>query len=211
MWLVGAVHTRLFPGPQTPGLSFLAWFLLHAIELARAHFSLTFSGECASGHSVWGKGVTMGRRFTLSVAKMLGSDCCIGADDAAKIFRILCRMIRRGDSVTLSFKGIRLILPVFLSFAIAMVYDHFSEGRVNAAVVVTDISEADLRALARVIQQAKGYREDPEFYDQAFADCYEDVEENKCDPEDHGFIVGRNEDDSDVLEDGLEEVLDACA
>ena len=114
-------------------------------------------------------------------------------------------MIRHGDSVTLSFKGITFILSAFFFYAIGLLYGRFSEEQINAALVgVTDLNDDDKETLASVIRRSKEYYENPEPFDQAFEEFYGDVEENKCNIEDFGFVIGRNEDDSDVLEEGLE-------
>jgi Na+-driven multidrug efflux pump len=105
--------------------------------------------------------------ITLPVFEIVGSSLCVASDDGQKIYERIEKAIRQGLSVALSFVNITSLTSAFLNAAIGQLYGEFSEEEIRAKLTVRDMEPDDLALLKRVVETAKAYFSNPEFYKKA--------------------------------------------
>ena len=93
---------------------------------------------------------------TLFVEKIINSPLGISAEDGQKVFDLINKNIAEGKIVTLSFKNITMLIPLFLNMAIGQLYGYLKEEKIRAQLKVEGLSADDLELLKRVIENTKG-------------------------------------------------------
>jgi hypothetical protein len=105
--------------------------------------------------------------ITLSVFEIVGSPLCVASDDGEKVYERIEKAMRQGRSVALSFLNVTSLTSAFLNAAIGQLYGEFSEAEIRAKLTAKDMEPDDLALLRRVVETAKAYFSNPEFYKKA--------------------------------------------
>src|ERR1035441_2968040 len=74
----------------------------------------------------------------ISVRKIVGGPLCIATDDGDRVHERIAPHLREGRRIVLSFAGVEMVIPAFLSSAIGQLYGEFSEAQVDSLVVRSD-------------------------------------------------------------------------
>ena len=104
----------------------------------------------------------------IQVSELIGKEFCVSSEDAQKLFDYLKDAVNREEQITVSFKGISVIVSVFLNVAIGQLYGCFSETRIKAYITIKDLESDDEELLHRVIENAKEYYANSKQYDEAW-------------------------------------------
>lgn len=110
----------------------------------------------------------MGDRITIKVVDIIGSPLCISAEDGHKVFEKVEPLLKRGNSVTISFKHVTMLVSLFLNVAIGQLYGSLSEEEIRSKLQVEGLSGEDMELLKRVVDNAKRYYANPKQYDEAW-------------------------------------------
>ena len=105
---------------------------------------------------------------TLFVEKIINSPLGISAEDGQKVFNLINKNIAEGKIVTLSFKNITILIPIFLNVAIGQLYSCLKEEKIRAQLKVEGLFADDLEMLKHVIENAKKYYTNKKSYDEAW-------------------------------------------
>ena len=117
----------------------------------------------------------MSDQIKIKVADLIGSQLCISAKDAQKLFGKVEQLMKDGKQITISFENVTMIISLFLNVAIGQLYGSFSEDLVRSQLKVEGLSSDDMELLKHVVDNAKKYYSNKESYDDAWLE--EDDEE----------------------------------
>jgi len=117
----------------------------------------------------------MSDQIKIKVADLIGSQLCISAEDAQKLFGKVEQLMKDGKQITISFENVTMIISLFLNVAIGQLYGSFSEDIVRSQLKVEGLSSDDMELLKRVVDNAKKYYSNKDSYDDAWLE--EDDEE----------------------------------
>jgi len=110
----------------------------------------------------------MSDQIKIKVADLIGSQLCISAEDAQKVFGKVEQLVRAGKQVTISFENVTMLISLFLNVAIGQLYGSFREDTVRGHLKVEGLSSDDMELLKRVVDNAKKYYSNKESYDDAW-------------------------------------------
>lgn len=113
-------------------------------------------------------------QINLQVAEIINSSLGISAEDGQKVFDRISQYISEGETVTLSFEHVTMLISLFLNVAIGQLYGSFSEEKIQKNLKVEGLSPDDLELLKRVIENAKKYYANKKSYDKAWQEEYSD-------------------------------------
>ncbi len=111
----------------------------------------------------------MHNTITISITDILGCDLCISSEDGQRIFETIAPLIDEGKQVILSFKGVSMLISLFLNTAVGQLYGKFSDLEVRNQLDVEGLAADDLELLQGVVDNAKRYYSNPQEYDKAWA------------------------------------------
>jgi hypothetical protein len=103
----------------------------------------------------------------IPVREIVGGPLCIATDDADRVRERIAPHLREGRGIVLSFAGVEMVIPTFLSSAIGQLYREFSEAQVDSLVVVQDLPEGIHPVIESSRRWAKAYYRDPVAYERA--------------------------------------------
>lgn len=75
----------------------------------------------------------------IQVRTVINSPFCIDAADGQKIYELLHKALTEKKAVTLSFKGIELLITAFLNTAVGQLFKDFTEEEINLYLSKTDL------------------------------------------------------------------------
>ena len=104
----------------------------------------------------------------IQVSEFIGKEFCVASEDAQKLFEYLQNALNLEEEVILSFKGISVIVSVFLNVAIGQLYGCFCEDKIKTYIKIKDLEQDDDELLHRVIENAKKYYANSKDYDEAW-------------------------------------------
>ena len=111
----------------------------------------------------------------LNLYQIVSSPFCVATSDGQKVFDRLALAIKNGQRVTLSFHNVTTLTPAFLNAVICQLYCLFSEQQIRDFVQIKDISADDLALLKRVVETAKAYFKNPDRFEQAIKEVFNDI------------------------------------
>ena len=103
----------------------------------------------------------------ISVRETVGGPLCIATGDGDRVRERIAPHLREGRRIVISFAGIEMVIPAFLSSAIGQLYGEFSEAQVDSLVVVQDLPEGIRPIIESSRRWAKAYYRDPMAYERA--------------------------------------------
>jgi hypothetical protein len=104
----------------------------------------------------------MEKSLAISPYEIVGSPLCVTSDDGQKVFERIAGALKDGKSITVSFRNVSGLTPVFLNASIGQLYSAFSQEEIRARLKVKDLAPADLVLLKCVVDTAKEYFKDPD-------------------------------------------------
>ena len=106
----------------------------------------------------------MSHDLELSLLEIVGSPLCVASGDGQKVYDRLMAVLLEERRAILSFRNITTLTSAFLNAAIGQLYGTFSEEQIRTLLKVQDIQADDLALLKRVVDTAKLYFKDPQFF-----------------------------------------------
>ena len=100
----------------------------------------------------------------ISISEVVGGPICIDIDDGDRVRKRIVPALREGRRIVLSFAGVEMVIPAFLSSAIGQLYGEFSEEQVDSLMVVQDLPEGTRPTIETSRRWAKAYYRDPVAY-----------------------------------------------
>jgi hypothetical protein len=110
----------------------------------------------------------------ISVREIVGGPLCIVTDDGDRVRERIAPPLQEGRRVILSFGGVEMVIPAFLSSAIGQLYGEFSEAQVDSLVVVQDLPEGIHPIIESSRRWAKAYYRDPVAYERAIQEVLDE-------------------------------------
>ena len=110
----------------------------------------------------------------ISIREVVGGPICIATDDGDRVRKRIVLALREGRPIVLSFAGVELVIPAFLSSAIGQLYGEFSEAQVDSLLVVQDIPEGAGPTIESSRRWAKAYYRDPAVYERAIKEVLDE-------------------------------------
>lgn len=103
----------------------------------------------------------------LNVPTIIGTPDCVAADDGQKVHDEIAKNLRAGNTVYVSFKGVKSIITAFLNAAIGQLYGDFKEEEMSGKLFLTDARQDDIEKVRKVVAGAKVYFKDKRKFDEA--------------------------------------------
>ena len=116
----------------------------------------------------------MSQEVSISVFEVVGSPLCVASDDGQKVYDRIALALRDGRRVTVSFLNVTSLTSAFLNAAMGQLYGAFTEEQIRSLLKVQDIEQDDLALLKRVVETAKQYFKDPERFQSAVREAWEE-------------------------------------
>lgn len=110
----------------------------------------------------------------ISVSEIVGGRLCVATEDGDRVCEKIASAIREGRRVILSFAGIEMVIPAFLSSAIGQLYGEFPEAQVDSLLVVQDLPESAGPTIESSRRWAKAYYRDPVVYQRAIQEVLDE-------------------------------------
>jgi hypothetical protein len=111
---------------------------------------------------------------SISIRETVGGPLCIAIDDGDRVRERIAPPLREGRRVVLSFAGVEMVIPAFLSSAIGQLYGEFPEAQVDSLVVVQDLPEGTQPIVESSRCWAKAYYRDPVAYERAIQEVLDE-------------------------------------
>lgn len=121
----------------------------------------------------------MTKPISISVYKVVGSPYCVASGDGEKVFELLENGLREGKSVVLSFRNVTALTSAFLNAAVGQLYGVLPESRIPELLSVEDMAPDDEDLLRRVVETAKEYFKDPDWFDAAAREALEEGDDDE--------------------------------
>lgn len=106
----------------------------------------------------------------LLVSHIIEKDLCISAEDGDKIYHLVESSLDKGQSVTLNFEGVEMIISAFLNAAVGKLLQKYSYNFLKEHLWFTNLRESDRDLLERVIENAQSYFANPKRMDKFLRD-----------------------------------------
>jgi len=110
----------------------------------------------------------------ISVREVVGGPLCIATEDGHRVRESIKPALKEGRPAVLSFAGVAMVIPAFLSSAIGQLYGEFPETKVDSLVVVQDLPEGTQRIIESSRCWAKAYHRDPVAYESAIQEALDE-------------------------------------
>lgn len=110
----------------------------------------------------------MDRLITIKISDLIGSQVCISAEDAQKVFDTIKPLLADGNSVIMSFENTTMMVSLFLNIAIGQLYGVFTEDKIRSQLSVVGLEGDDIELLKKVVDNAKRYYASSKEYDNAW-------------------------------------------
>ena len=114
------------------------------------------------------------QNVSVSAFEVVGSPLCVASDDGQKVYDRIALALREGRRVTVSFLNVTSLTSAFLNAAIGQLYGSFTEEQIRSLLKVQDIEQDGLALLKRVVETAKQYFKDPERFQSAMREAWEE-------------------------------------
>ena len=107
------------------------------------------------------------RYCVVDVASVVKSSICVSVDDGNKLNRIILDLLNEGCIVCLSFKGVQVLAPPFISSAICELHDKFDNCVIKRRLLLQQIRIDQLGMVRRAVDNERLYLKDPQAYEKA--------------------------------------------
>lgn len=110
----------------------------------------------------------MHEQITVEVSKLALNSFMPDCDDAYKLFIEIMDNFYKKNIVTVSFENVEIILPIFINISICILYRYYDDIFINSHLNIINIDKDTERLIPYQIKRAKGYYENPEYYDRVY-------------------------------------------
>ena len=116
----------------------------------------------------------MSEPLLVSVGEITGCPYAVAVSDGDRVREQIVPALRTGRQVTLSFRGIELVVPAFLSAAIGQLYKEFPEPQVDSLVFMRDLPEGAQTTVDCSRRWAKAFHRNPDAYRRAIQEVLDE-------------------------------------
>jgi hypothetical protein len=106
----------------------------------------------------------MNSKHVIRVRDVVGDPRCIRVEDGHRVYELIAPIVREGKHVFVSFDGVEMMIPPFISSAFGRLYGEFTKPRIHSKLFLIDISSRDLDIFQCTMEWAEFYYENPEVY-----------------------------------------------
>ncbi len=110
----------------------------------------------------------------INVRTVINSPFCIDAADGQKIYELLHKALSEKKHVTLSFRGIELLITAFLNTAVGQLFKDFTEERISSYLSKTELNPQFEPVWEKVLEGAPVFYAHPEVIENDIKEILED-------------------------------------
>src|SRR5207247_652796 len=110
---------------------------------------------------------SMSEPLLISIHEITGCPYAVAVSDGDRVREKIVPALREGRQITLSFRGIELVVSAFLSAAIGQLYGDFPEAKVDLLVVVQELPPGTDTIVNSARAWAKAFYREPAAYERA--------------------------------------------
>ena len=100
----------------------------------------------------------------IRVRDVVGDSRCIRVEDGRRVYELIAPIMREGKHVFVSFDGVKMMIPPFISSAFGRLFGEFTKMQIRSKLFLIDISTRDLDVFQCTMEWAEFYYENPEAY-----------------------------------------------
>ncbi|CAM3802983.1 hypothetical protein DESA109040_21840 [Deinococcus saxicola] len=93
----------------------------------------------------------------LSITRIAKTSVCAAVEDGERVYEAIIREFSLGNSVNLSFKGVKFVISAFLNPAIGKLYGHYEDNYIKERLSVSDVTLEHIYIIKEVTDNAKKY------------------------------------------------------
>jgi len=103
----------------------------------------------------------------LKVNEVIGTDLAVSTENGEKVYNEIEKNLRNGESVSLDFENVSLVITAFLNAAIGSLFKNqkYSTKFLNENVLLKNVDSTDAQLFVDVINRAKEYFANKDFSD----------------------------------------------
>ncbi|MBC2711118.1 MAG: STAS-like domain-containing protein [Desulfosarcina sp.] len=101
-------------------------------------------------------------KTVIRVTDVVGDSRCIRVEDGQHLYKRIVPLIRQGKHVAVSFDGVEMMIPPFISSAFGRLHGEFTKSRIRSKLSLIDISSNYLNVFQRTMEWAEFYYENPD-------------------------------------------------
>ena len=116
----------------------------------------------------------MSEPVIIRVSEIVAGPFCVATEDADRVRERILANLHEGRPVILSFIGIDLVIPAFLSSAIGQLYGEVPEAQVDSLVGIQGLPVDATGMVESSRQWAKTYYRDPVAFQRAIQEVLEE-------------------------------------
>jgi STAS-like domain of unknown function (DUF4325) len=116
----------------------------------------------------------MSEPVIIRVCEIVAGPFCVATEDADRVRKRILPILREGRRVILSFAGIDLVIPAFLSSAIGQLYGELPEAQVDSLVEIQGLPVDATGMVESSRQWAKSFYRDPLAFQRAIKEVLEE-------------------------------------
>ena len=116
----------------------------------------------------------MSEPVVILVCEIVGGPFCVATEDGDRVCERILPVLREGGRVILSFEGMDLVIPAFLSSAIGQLYGELPEAQVDSLVEIQGLPVDGTGMVESSRQWAKTYYRDPVAFQRAIQQVLEE-------------------------------------
>jgi hypothetical protein len=110
----------------------------------------------------------------ICVCEIVGGSLCVATEDGDRVCQRITPALREGRRVIVSFAGVEMVIPAFLSSAIGQLYGEFPENVVDSFVEVQNLPFGTDVMIEFTRHWAKAYFRDPVAYERAIQEVLDE-------------------------------------
>jgi len=110
----------------------------------------------------------------IRVRGVVGGALCVATHDGDLVREKIVPALREGRRAILSFAGVEMLIPAFLSSAIGQLYGEFPEAQVDRLVDLQELPEGTETVAESSRRWAKAYYRDPVAFQRATREVLEE-------------------------------------
>ena len=99
----------------------------------------------------------------LRIQDLIGSPRCIIKEDGQKVYDVIHKTLKSGESVKLDFSGITQFASPFFNFAIGQLLKDIKEDDIRHLLQIENLNETGKLVVERVIENASLYHTDVDY------------------------------------------------
>ena len=98
-------------------------------------------------------------KMNLAIKDLIGTRCII-KEDGQKVYDIIHKPLRHGDTITLDFAGVTQFASPFFNFAVGQLLKDVKQEELRRLLKIVNLESIGLHVVRRVIENASQYQTD---------------------------------------------------